>query len=97
MTRDLLLPRILAPAVGASLAAALVLDVAENLPTPALWHLVCTALLFTLSGSLHYTFMAGLALPAERVTPGACLLNGGLALAMAALGTITLVRGLCAS
>ena len=97
MTRDLLLPGIPAPLVGASLAAALVLDVAENLPTPALWHLVCAATLFTLSGSLHYTFMSGLALPAERIAPGACLLNGGLALAMAALGTITLVRGLCAS
>ena len=97
MTRDLLLPRILAPLVGASLAAVLALDIAESLPAPALWHFVAAAMLFTLSGSLHYSFMARLAPPAERGAPGACLLNGGLALATAALGTITLVRGLCAS
>lgn len=79
------------------MAAALTLDIAEVLPTPALWHVLCAALLFALSGSLHYAFMSALAAPVERVTPGACLLNGGLALAMAALGSITLVRGLCAS
>ena len=94
MILDLSHPRILAAAAGMALAAALTLDIAEALPAPALWHLLCAVLLFALSGSLHYTFMSGLAAP--RVAPGACLLNGGLALVMAALGSITLVRGLCA-
>jgi hypothetical protein len=97
VTLDVLRPRILAASTGASVAAALALDIAEALPAPALWHLLCAALLFTLSGSLHYSFMSGLAAPVERVAPGACLLNGGLALAMAALGSMALVRGLCAS
>jgi hypothetical protein len=89
-------PRTLAAAAGISLAVALALDIAEALAAPALWHLLCAALLFALSGSLHYSFMSGLAAPAPRDASGACLLNGGLALVMAALGTITLVRGLCA-